>query len=183
MSDQPTPATTPAPRRRRRWPLVTAVALAAALTGAAASQAISQHRGGWHGHGFMSGPFDPARAEERADRVIRHLAVEVDATSEQQEKLRAIVKSAVKDLVPIREKAVSARSRAHALLMQPTVDKAAIEAFRAEQMALAEAASKRFTQAIGEVADVLTFEQRRKVDERINEFRERRGYWRPWHRG
>jgi Spy/CpxP family protein refolding chaperone len=183
MSDQPTPATTPAPRRRRRWLLVTTVALAAALTGAVASQAISQHRGGWHGHGFMGGAFDPARAEERADRAIRHLAIEIDATNAQEDKLRAIAKAAVKDLIPLREKAVSARQKAHGLLTQTTIDKAAIEAFRTEHMALAEAASKRFTQAIGEMADVLTFEQRRKIDERIGEFRERRGYWRPWHRG
>ena len=47
----------------------------------------------------MGGVFDPARIEDGADRGVRHLAIEIDATNEQQEKLRAIVKGAVKDLL------------------------------------------------------------------------------------
>ncbi len=47
------------------------------------------------------------------------------------------------------EKARAARERAAQLLLQPKVDRAAIEAFRAEQMALADAASKRLAQARG----------------------------------
>src|SRR5262249_53508125 len=117
---------------------------------------------------------------DRVDRGIRHAAIEVDATAEQQEKLRTIAKAAVKDLLPIREKAQSARQRASALLTQPNIDRAAIETFRVEQMALAEAASKRFAQAIGEASEVLTAEQRRKIAERIEWYRNR---WRPWHRG
>ena len=114
---------------------------------------------------------------------VRHLAIEIDATNEQQEKLRAIVKGAVKDLLPMREKAVSARQRGRMLLTQPTVDRAAIEALRAEQLALADAASKRFAQALGDVAEVLTPEQRRKIDDRLTELRERRGFWHGWRRG
>ena len=105
QSPQPGPAQ---PRRRGRgWLFVTTVALAAALTGAVASRAVSQHY--WHGPGFMGGPLDPARIESGADRAVRHLGVEIDATAEQEEKLRGIVKGAVKDLLPMREKAVSAR--------------------------------------------------------------------------
>lgn len=173
------------PRRRRRWPFITAIALAAVLTGGIATHAVSQHRYGgyWHGPGFMMGPFDPARAEERADRALRHLAIEIDATAEQQEKLRGIVKGAVKDLLPMREKAQSARQRGRELLMQPTVDRAAIEAFRVEQMGLADTASKRIAQAVAEAADVLNHEQRRKIGDLLEAFRERRGFWGGWHRG
>ena len=85
----------------------------------------------------MGGTFDPARVEEGADRAVRHLAIEIDATTDQQEKLRAIVKGAVKDLLPMREKALSARQRGRVLLTQPTVDRAAIETLRTEQLALA----------------------------------------------
>jgi len=126
------------------------------------------------------GGFDPAQAEERADRVMRHLAIEIDATPQQQEQLRAIAKAAVKDLVPMREKAQAARERAHALLTQPNVDRTAIEAFRAEQVALADTASKRIAQALGDAAEVLTPEQRRKIDDQISA---RRAYWHGWHRG
>ena len=66
------------------------------------------------------------------------------------------------------------------LLTQPSVDRAAIEAFRAEQIALADAASKRIAQALADAAEVLTPEQRRKIDDHLAA---RRGYWRGWHRG
>ena len=187
MSDQHTPTSeTPAlpPARRRRgrsWLFVTTIALAAGLTGAVASRAISQQH--WHGHGFMGGVLDPARIEDGADRGVRHLAIEIDATNEQQEKLRAIVKGAIKDLLPMREKALSARQRGRVLLTQPSVDRAAIEALRTEQLALADAASKRFTQALGDAAEVMTPEQRRKIDDRLTEMRERRGFWHGWRRG
>jgi periplasmic protein CpxP/Spy len=187
MSDQSSPASSPghppapAPRRKRGWLFITTVAIAAALTGAVASHAVSQgYRGHWHGSGFMAGPLDPAQAEERADRFMRHVAIELNATPEQQEKLRAIAKGAVKDLLPMRDKAHAARERARGLLTQPNIDRGAIEAFRAEQMTLAEAASKRVAQALGDAAEVLTPEQRREVQEFLEW---RRSHWRGWRRG
>jgi protein CpxP len=179
MSEQSTPQATGG-RRRRRWLPVTVVALVAAFAGAAATSAMGQWGPGWgRWHGWH-GPMSPAQIEERVDRGIRHAAIELDATPEQQEKVRAIAKAALKDLLPMREKAQAARGRAAELLTQPKVDRAAIEAFRAEQMALADAASKRFAQALGDIAEVLTPEQRQKV----HQFMEwRRGYWRRWHRG
>jgi Spy/CpxP family protein refolding chaperone len=162
---------------------VAAIALAAALTGAAATGAIGQYGppfGGWHGQGFMRGPLSPADIEDRLDRGIRHAAIEIDATPEQQEKLRAIAKGAVKDLLPMRERAKAARARVAELLTQPKIDRAAIEAFRAEQLALADAASKRFAQAVVDAAEVLTPEQRQKAHALLQW---RRGSWPRWHRG
>jgi uncharacterized membrane protein len=159
----PAPAATPQPsrpRRTRRYLTIAAIVVAVGLTGAAATKAFSESGfgpGRWHGHGFMGHGmmgqgFDPARAEERADRMVRHIAVEIDASTEQQEKLRTIVKSAVKDLVPMREKAQAARQKARELLTQPTIDRTAIEAFRAAQVAQLDAVSKRLTQALTEAA-------------------------------
>ena len=172
-------------RRGRRWLFVTTVALVAALTGAMATRAVGQYGPpGWGhmhgGHWFMRGPLSAAEVEDRVDRVVRHAAIELDATAEQQDKLRSIAKAAVKDLLPMREKARAARDRAKGLLTQPSIDRAAIEAFRAEQMALADAASKRFAQALGDVSEVLTPEQRQKVQEHLEW---RRSHWRGWHRG
>lgn len=188
MTDQssstagPTQPTTPG-RPRRRWPLVTAAVLAAALTGAAATHAFSNPgfgHGPWGGAGFMGAPLDPARAEDRVDRMMRHLAIEVDATADQEAKLRAIAKAAVKDLVPMRERAVAGRQRARTLLTQPTVDRGAIESFRAEQMALADTASRRIAQALADAAETLTPDQRRKLDDRLSAAR---GFWHGWRRG
>lgn len=180
-------ASVPAETGRRRGRgrtvfFVALIALAAGLTGAFASSALSQHGfgpPGWHGRGFM-GRMDPAQIEDRADRAVRHLAIEIDATNEQQERLRAVVKGVVKDLLPMREKAQSARLRGRELLVKPDLDRAAIESFRAEQMALAEAFSKRIAQALGDVAEILTPEQRRKAADLIPP---RPGYWRGWRRG
>ena len=167
--------------RARRWLFVATIALAAALTGGVVSRAVSQHS--WHGPGFRGMPFELTLVEAGADRAVRHLAIEIDATRDQEEKLRAIVKDAVKDLLPMREKALAARQRAHLLLTQPTVDRAGIETLRAEHLVLADAASKRFAQALGDAAEVLTPEQRRKIDNHVMEFRERRGFWHGWRRG
>jgi Spy/CpxP family protein refolding chaperone len=146
----------------------------AGLTGAAITSAFSRGPGfgqgfgpgHWHG-GMMGGSFDPAQAEDRADRMVRHLAIELDATDTQQDKLRAVVKAAVKDLIPLREKAQSARLKARELLTQPTIDRAEIEKFRTEQVALADTFTKRVSQAIGDAAEILTPDQRRKLSDRL----------------
>jgi len=176
----------PPPRRGRARAAFYAlmIALAAGLVGAFAGSAFSEgFRFGppaWHGRGAMMGLLDPAQIEERADRAVRHIAIEVDATPDQQEKLRAVVKSAVKDLLPMREKALAARVRGRELLVSPNLDAAAIESFRADQMALADAFSKRVAQTFADVAGILTVEQRRKLADLLPP---RPRYWRPWRRG
>ena len=187
LTFSPSPQTSAQPAPRRRWPVIAAVSAAIALTGAAATQAFSQGgfgppwaRPGFMGPGFMGGRLDPAQAEDRADRLVRHFAIEIDATPQQQDRLREIAKTAVKDLIPLREQAQARRERARTLLTQSTIDRAAIETFRADQMTLADTASKRIAQALADAADVLTPEQRRKIDERIMA---RRAYWQGWHRG
>src|SRR4029453_14602781 len=93
----------PSQRRQTRGLLFTLIiVLASGLTGVFVSQAMSEDLGwgpgfgpgGWHG-GWRDGAPEPAQIEERVDRGIRHLAIEIDATTEQQDKLRAIVKAAV----------------------------------------------------------------------------------------
>src|SRR5215470_4369524 len=125
MTENTTNPAPPAPVRRRRGGLlVVLTALGVGVTAFFAGQAFSQPgfgpfgHGGWHGRGFMMGQIDPAQIEDRADRMVRHLAIEVDATAEQQERLRAVMKSAVRDLLPMREKAQQARQRGRELLTQ-----------------------------------------------------------------
>jgi Spy/CpxP family protein refolding chaperone len=67
----------------------------------------------------------------------------------------------------MRDKARDARAAARDLLLQTTIDRAAIEKFRTEQLALADAFSKRVAQAIGDMAEVLTPEQRHKLADRL----------------
>jgi periplasmic protein CpxP/Spy len=163
----------PQSRRSGRWLLALIVVLAAGLTGAFVSQAIGQEHGfgpgpwggGWHHGGFMGGPEDSASIQDHVDRVVKHLAVEIDATAEQQEELRAIITAAVEDLQPLHQQARAAHQQAHDLLTQPTIDRDALEKVRSEQIALWDGASKRITQAIADAADVLTPEQRQRLGE------------------
>jgi protein CpxP len=160
--------------RGRGAALTVVLVLVAGLTGAAITSAFSRGPGfgpgfgpgHWHG-GMMGGSFDPAQAEDRADRMVRHMAIELDATDAQQDKLRAVVKAAVKDLIPLREKAQSARLKARELLTQPAVDRAEIEKVRTEQLALADTFTKRVAQAIGDAAEILAPDQRRKLSDRL----------------
>lgn len=157
--------------RGRRFGWIVVVALAAGLTaGAAVTTAFSHGSGmgfgrGFGHHGFMRGPMTPAQIEDRADRMVRHLAIEVDASSDQQDKLRTIVRGAVKDVVPMRDKVHVARAQARNLLTEPAVNRAEIERLRAEQVALADQFSRRVAQAIGDAAEVLNAEQRKKLDD------------------
>jgi Spy/CpxP family protein refolding chaperone len=120
----------------------------------------------WHGSRF-DGVITEAVAEAHADRLIRHLAIEIDATAEQQDKLRAILRGAIKDLLPVREKIIAARATAGDLLTQETVDRAAIEKFRADMVATHDAVSKRLLQAVADAAQVLTAEQRRNISDLV----------------
>ena len=173
MSDQintPQPHEPRAPRRGIRATWVVVLVLAAGLTGAVATTAFSSGGGfgpgRWH-EGFMHRPFDPAQAEARADRMVRHLAIELDASNEQQDKLRTVVRSTLKDVLPMREKVQAARQQARKLLTDPTINRAEIERLRVEQIALADTFSKRVAQALGDAGEILTPEQRRKLDEHL----------------
>ena len=174
-------------RRGRRGTFVialVAVALLAGLTGNLLSKAFGQgdgwHHIAWHDGGMFGGPLSPAQIDDRIDRMTKHMAIEIDATADQQAKVAAIVKAAVADLRPLREKAQAARTQAVALLTAPTIDRSAIERLRAEQIGLAETASKRIAQALADTADVLNPEQRRKVADWIAFGRP---WWARWHRG
>jgi protein CpxP len=170
------------PRYARRILLILFIVAAAGIA-AYATSAFSQGLGGpWHGRPFFGQTFDPAAIEDRADRMVRHLAIEVDATPEQQEHLRGIVRSAVRDLLPLRDKAMSMRQHGRELLLQATIDRAAIESLRAEQMALADQASHRIAQALGDAASVLSPDQRRRLAERIDRWRAFGHGW-GWRRG
>jgi len=172
-SQQPT-------QRRRGWRTtftVVVTALVAAALGAVVNESFGQGFGPpWH-H-MLSGPPSEAQIEDHADRMVRHLAIEIDATAEQQSKLQTIVKSAIKDLVPMRDKFLAVRQQARDLLTQTSIDRGAIEKLRVDQIAAVDAFSKRLVQALDDAADALTAEQRQK----INDFLPPPGaHWRHWH--
>jgi Spy/CpxP family protein refolding chaperone len=127
--------------------------------------------GGWHRGGLAAGPLDPAAVDEHLERMLKHLYVEIDATDEQKQRLAPIVKQAAEDLLPLREKMQAARKRAIELLTRDTIDRGAIEGLRADQVQLAEQASRRIAQSLVDAAEVLTPAQRKELAARMEKHR------------
>jgi Spy/CpxP family protein refolding chaperone len=137
----------------------------AGVTAGVGLTAFAQARGhgGWHRAGFMGGPM----TEAHLDRMLKHLYVEIDATDAQKQQIAPIVKAAVRELAPVHARMHEARRQAVELLTRESVDRGALETLRAEQLALAEQASRRLVQALADLADALTPEQRKEVAERL----------------
>lgn len=193
------PGTAPAPkaaakRRRLRTPVLVTGAFVLGFAGAVATTSYSQGGPFGHGmHGGAAGPFgalqgavEPLVVDAMIDRGIRHLAIEIDATPDQQAKLIKIAQAAAKDLLPVRQQAMAVRERGRALLVQPNLDRAAIEAFRGEGLALADSTSKRVATALADANEVLTPDQRAKLAKLATAAEGARGtpaFRGPWHRG
>lgn len=161
-------ANTPTQSRRRFFKLAAASTAVAGLGGFGLNALADGRRQG-------RGPIDPARAEEHLDRMLKHMYVEIDATDAQKQKIDPIAKQAAQDLRPLREKAREARLKSVGLLSAEKIDRGAIEKARSESIRAADATSKRFTQALTDIAEVLTPEQRKTLAARMQRRGHRRG--------
>jgi Spy/CpxP family protein refolding chaperone len=146
--------------RRRFFKLAALSTAFAGLAGAGFGALAHGRRGG-------RGPIYPAQMEQRLDRMLKHAYVEIDATEAQKQKIDPIVKQAAQELQPLRAKVREARREGIKLFSAESIDRGAIERLRVEQMASADAASKRFTQALSDAAEVLTPEQRKTLAARF----------------
>lgn len=126
---------------------------------------------GWHDGGpaaFMSGkPVDAERMSKFADKRLQHMLDEVKASDAQKAKASEIAKTTVAKGVPLAEKMRDNHQQLGKLMLAATLDKAAIETLRAEQMRLADEVSKLATQTILEISELLTPEQRAKLAEKM----------------
>jgi Spy/CpxP family protein refolding chaperone len=113
------------------------------------------HEGGMGG--FMMG--------RGLDRMLDGL----NATEQQRTQIRQIAQAAANDLRAQRQASRDLRQRAMQVFTAPTVDPAAAESVRQQMMAQHDQASRRVTQAMLDVARVLTPEQRAKIGERMRE--------------
>jgi protein CpxP len=154
------------PRRARRWRGALAGVLLLGV-GAVGGYTAGSMQGPWwilsaaaHGH------FNPARMEKRIDHRVDRMLDRVDATQEQRDKVSGIVKSAFGDVTNLGVKPWETREKFINLLRADTIDPAAFEALRAQQISSADAASKRIVQAMTEAAQVLTPQQRRELADR-----------------
>ena len=150
------------PVRRRRW-LVAVFIGAAAIFGFAAGKVHSSPFWHWGGHHrFFDAEEISFLVQHRIDRALSA----VDATPDQREKIHTIAKSAIDDVLAMRKDPEARRTKVLALFKADTLDRQAFEALRAEQIATADAATKRILQALEDAAEVLKPEQRKKLAER-----------------
>lgn len=171
-------ANTPQTKRRGFFRRAGILASIAALAGGIGLHAHAQGVHGFH-LGLFGGRMDAAQMEERMTRLLKHLYVEINATEEQKKKLDPVIKQALTDIEPLREQMRAVRTQAIGLLAAEQVDRAAIETMRAERMKAADAASRRISQALADIAEILTPAQRKELAARAQKTQQRRG---PWHR-
>src|SRR5579859_5415280 len=119
---------------------------------------------GMMSHGMMMDPSaTPAEVSAHVDHMLKHLYVEIDATPAQQAQIGPLVQQAVTDLLPLRSQLQAGHAQFVQALTQSSVDRNSLEAARAAHLQLADQASKRIVQLLGDVGSVLTPAQRQAL--------------------
>ncbi len=141
---------------------LTLVAVGAVLGAGATAQA--GRMGGWHGFGHHGGfaKTEEQLREQAADKTAWVLG-RIDATPEQETRINDIITSLVGDLYPLRGEHREYRRQLITELARPQVDGEALERIRADGMALANSASKTLVNAVVDVTEVLSVEQRQEL--------------------
>lgn len=155
---------TKAGRRGKLWAVVGAGAIiigALSLAGTSFARdgmGFGMHHGGMHA-------MDPAAMDAHIDQMAKRVLP--DGTPEQQAKVASIAKAALADLKPMHTQLDAAHKQFVTLLSAPTIDRAALEQLRSEQIHQADLASQRILQAVEDAAEVLTPAQRAKLAEHL----------------
>ncbi len=124
-----------------------------------------------HGHGFRHGGIhDPEMAKARAELVVEFVLGRVDASDAQQSRAKQIVTQAIDELLPLAETHQANRENLRSELTRSDFDPDAIERFRQSELALADTASKELAEALIELAQTLTPEQRAELGEMAERF-------------
>ena len=196
MNEDKNRTANPSKRKTNRTYIIAATIIGLGLTGAVGAQAFAQSKtfehitvaakwhGGWHGGGRHGGwrhsEMSAEEMDKHVERMVKHLAIEIDATDAQEERLIVLAKALVADVRPVRKDMHDAGMEIGRILTAPTIDREALETLRSQRMAQVDSISKNLTTALADAAEVLTAEQRRIVAERIEQFRSMRA---KWHRG
>jgi Spy/CpxP family protein refolding chaperone len=157
---------------RRRWRRGAIAALVGAAIAGVGFTAFAHPMGGGFGFGGYGGwhqgrSADPATMQKRAEAMVKWALADIDATDAQQSRIAEIMTQTMRELAPLREKHMEARKQALALLAKPEIDRAALEALRAQELQAAEQVSRRITQSMADAAEVLSPEQRAKLVEKM----------------
>lgn len=119
-------------------------------------------------HGGMGGMMFGG-SPERMGRMIDHMLDGLNATDAQRTQIKQIAVAAGADLKSQARSGRALRQRGMEIFTAPTVDAAAAEQVRQQMLQEHDQMSRRMTQAMLDVARVLTPEQRAKIGERMHD--------------
>ena len=148
-------------------------AIGAAMVVATLGGVGAQARGHEGGHGGAGGMMMFGGSPERVGRGVDHFLDGLDASDPQRAQIKQIAQAAAADLKAQREAGRMLRERGMQLLAAPAVDANAAEVLRRQMLDQHDVASKRMLQAVLDVANVLTPDQRAKLAERMQKHRAR----------
>lgn len=120
----------------------------------------SHRRGGWS-------DLSNAEIEERITRLVKHAAIEIDATEEQQAQIIGILTPVVINMQAMRGEMRGTAFEFFDLLTESTVDRTAIDALRTEKLAQIDEIGEEWVTAMTDVSMVLTAEQREVIRDRV----------------
>ena len=157
-------------RRYRRGGTVLFLALVAGLVGFATARTMdanpwghARHRGSDSFSNFDAAGFGVHGLKGRMGAHLPFVMSWLDVTDEQRSEIRAIVKDTLSDIMPL---VGSHRESRHAIataLAGDSVDWAALETIRTEQVSLVDEMSTQIFTALGTAAEVLSAEQRKEL--------------------
>ena len=131
-----------------------ALALATVGAGVAGAGAV---------HHFGQGPMSKAEHKAHVQEMVGEALDAADATDDQASQVNALFEDAFPRFEALHEGMEAHHAQIRAVLTAPTVDRAAMETVRLDGVARFDEISTVVTDLAGDVADVLTQEQREKL--------------------
>lgn len=113
--------------------------------------------------GMHHAPMTADDINAHVDMFLQHVYTETGATDAQKARIEPLVRQTLTDLLPLHQHVQDFHSQLLQALSADQVDRVALETLRAQHMQAADAASQRITQAIGDIAEVLTPAQRKAL--------------------
>jgi Spy/CpxP family protein refolding chaperone len=122
------------------------------------------------GHGFGGRMHDPAQAKQHVGLAVEFALRGVSATDEQRQQVRRIAERTIDAVAPAAEQHRSHREAIVRELGKPEIDRAAVERLRAQELTMADQASRALVAGLLDAAEVLSPEQRGELIELARRF-------------
>jgi len=150
----------------RRWILAGMLAFTAGLAGAGLAQSGHGMAGMHMMHGMHGGMADPAAMDAHVDAMLKEMVP--DATPDQAARLKAAMKAIHGEMGAVHAQFEQAHQQFHALLLAPSIDRAALERARAEHIRQIDQASRQMVDRMVDAAEILTPAQRTAIAAKLN---------------